>query len=116
MRQPSTKNITDVQVELTAKLFRGLGDPNRLQILEYLVEKERNVGELVALLGAPQGRVSNHLACLRWCGFVTTKRNGRFLYYTIADERVKKLIELAKTMMADNAEHIYSCTRITGTK
>ncbi len=68
MRQPSTKDITDVQVELTAKLFRGLGDPNRLQILECLVEKERNVGELVDLLGAPQGRVSNHLACLRWCG------------------------------------------------
>lgn len=113
MREPSTKSFNDARIQLTGKLFRGLGDPNRLQILEYLIEKERNVGELTALLGAPQGRVSNHLACLRWCGFVTTERKGRFLYYKVADERVVKLIELAKSMMADNAEHIYSCTRIT---
>lgn len=112
LRQAATKNFSDRNIELTAKLFRGLGDPNRLQILEYLVEKERNVGELVDLLGAPQGRVSNHLACLRWCGFVTTKRNGRFLYYRLADERVKELVKLAKEFMADNAEHIYACTRM----
>lgn len=112
MREPATKNFNDIQIQLTAKLFRGLGDPNRLQILEYLIEKERSVGQLVTLLGAPQGRVSNHLACLRWCGFVTTERKGRFLYYKVADKTVAKLIKLAKNLMANNAEHIYNCTRI----
>jgi len=112
MNRVLNKESTDVQVELTAKLFRGLGDSNRLQILKLLIEKERNVGELVDFLGAPQGRVSNHLACLRWCGYVTSVRKGRFLYYQIADERVKEVINLAESMMADNAEHIYSCTRI----
>ncbi len=112
MKQQSAPESVPVQVELTAKFFRGLGDPNRLQILEYLLEKERSVGELVKLLEAPQGRVSNHLACLRWCGFVTTERRGRYLFYQIADDRVPRIIEIAKEMMADNAEHIYACMRI----
>jgi DNA-binding transcriptional ArsR family regulator len=112
MATPVTKSINQAQVELTAKFFRGLGDPNRLEILAHLSTQPRTVSELVALLGVPQGRVSNHLACLRWCGFVKATRQGRFLYYQIADSRVKDLIELAKAVMAANAEHIYSCTRI----
>ena len=112
MKQHLVSESIAVQVGLTAKFFRGLGDPNRLQILEYLLEKERSVGELVELLGAPQGRVSNHLACLRWCGFVTTERRGRYLFYRIADERVARIIETAEEIMADNAKQIYACTRI----
>lgn len=112
MVTPATKSVNQAQIELTAKFFRDLGDPNRLQILEYLSQQPRTVSELVTLLGVPQGRVSNHLACLRWCGFVKANREGRFLFYQLADSRVKNLIELAKSVMAANAEHIYSCTRI----
>lgn len=100
------------KAELTAKFFRGLGDPNRLLILELLAEEEKTVSQLVNFLQAPQGRISNHLACLRWCGFVKAVRKGRFIYYKLADERIKELIEIAKVLMAANAEHIYSCTRI----
>ena len=97
---------------LTAKFFRGLGDPTRVKILEYLLERERNVTELVKLLGSPQGRVSNHLACLKWCGYVAAKREGRYTYYQIADESVKDLLMLAKGMVTKNAERIWACTRI----
>lgn len=100
------------QVGLAAKFFRGLGDPTRLKILEYLLEKECNVSELVALLKAPQGRVSNHLACLKWCGYVASYQKGRYIYYRITDKRVRKILQLANEMIADNAEHILACTRI----
>ena len=102
----------DFQIYLTAKFFRGLGDPTRLKILEYLLERERNVKELVELLGSPQGRVSNHLACLKWCGYVAARREGRYTYYRVADESVKDLLMLAKGMVAKNAEHIWACARI----
>lgn len=101
-----------LSAELSAKFLRGLGDPNRLKILELLVEKERNVNELVDILKAPQGRVSNHLACLRWCGYVSTERKGKYIYYKVTDKRVRQIIELAKQIMADNAEHIEACQRI----
>ena len=106
--------LREAQVALTAKFFRGLGDPTRLKILEYLLEKERSVTELVELLGSSQGRVSNHLACLKWCGYVSTRREGRFTYHLITDPRVEEILRLAKEMVAKNAEHIFACTRIRG--
>ena len=101
--------------ELVAKYFRGLGDPTRLRILELLREEgELAVGELVERLGLPQPTVSTHLACLRWCGFVATRRANRAVIYRIADERVGALIELAHELLGDNAEHVAACTTIDG--
>ena len=100
------------QLQLEAKFFRGLGDPTRLKILELVLERERTVTELVEALGVPQGRVSSHLACLSWCGYVTASRKGRHRYYRAADKRVRRILALARDMVSDNAEHLWACTRI----
>lgn len=102
-----------VASDLVAKYFRGLGDPIRLRILELLRrEGELSVGELVRRLALPQPQVSNHLACLRWCGFVEARRDGRTVYNRIADDRVEAMLELAESLLADNAEHVAACCRI----
>lgn len=95
--------------DLVAKYFRGLGNPTRVQILELLMERERSVGELVDALGLAQPKVSNHLACLRWCGFVSARREHRTVTYSVADARVAELIVLAKSLLADNAEQVAAC-------
>lgn len=102
-----------LETDLVAKYFRGLGDPIRLRILELLQSgREHSVGELVERLGLPQPQVSNHLACLRWCGFVEARREGRTVYNRIADPRVAAMLELAQSLLADNAEHVAACCRI----
>lgn len=99
--------------DLVAKYFRGLGDPTRLRILDFLrSEGELSVGALVERLGLPQPQVSNHLACLRWCGFIEARREHRMIYNRIADQRVEQMLELARTLLEDNAEHIAACCRI----
>jgi len=94
------------------KFFKGLGDPTRLRIVEALLEKERNVSELIKLLGVPQSNISNHLACLKWCGYITSRKEGTSVYYQITDERVRKIVGLAREIIADHAENLYACTRI----
>ena len=102
-------------VDLVAKYFRGLGDPSRLRILELLrAEGELSVSELVERLRVSQPKVSNHLACLRWCGFIETRRMGRTVYNRIADERVEAMLDLADSLLADNAAHVAACFRIEG--
>jgi DNA-binding transcriptional ArsR family regulator len=98
-------------IELLAKFYRGLGDPTRLRILEHLLDGEKNVGELVRLLGSPQGRVSSHLACLRQCGFVGVRNEGRLVYYQVVDPRVARLLALGRAMVQENAARIFACTR-----
>jgi DNA-binding transcriptional ArsR family regulator len=102
--------------DLVAKYFRGLGDPTRVRILDLLRrDGEQTVGELVARLGLPQPKVSNHLACLRWCGFLEARREGRLVYNGIADSRVTAMLDLAESLLADNAEHVAACCRIEET-
>ena len=94
---------------MLAKYFRAFGDPTRLTILRLVAESERSVGELVTATGQSQPKVSNHLACLRWCGFVSTRREHRRVYYSIADPRVTLLLALAHGLLEDNAEHVACC-------
>ena len=112
-RLPNAPAATD----LVAKYFRGLGDPIRLRILELLRDEgELSVGDVVRRLGLPQPKVSNHLACLRWCGFIETRREGRTVYNRISDERVVDMLDLAQALLADNAEHVAACCVIDGSK
>jgi DNA-binding transcriptional ArsR family regulator len=95
---------------LLARLFNGFANSTRLSILLLLVQRgEMKVGELVAELGAPQPRVSDHLRCLAWCGYVRVRREGRNAYYSVADERVMQMLELGEELFQDNFEHVEAC-------
>lgn len=96
-------------VDVLSKYFRAFADQTRLNILDLLAERERSVSELVAATGQSQPNVSNHLACLRWCGFVVTRREHRSVYYAIADERVVALLDLARSLLEDNKGHVACC-------
>jgi ArsR family transcriptional regulator, cadmium/lead-responsive transcriptional repressor len=73
---------------------------------------EMKVGELVDELGAPQPRVSDHLRCLAWCGYVQVRREGRNAFYAVADERVMQILELGEELLLDNLEHVEACDDI----
>ena len=102
---------TTSSIDLQAKLFRGFADPSRLAILEALREGERTVSDLVQTTRLTQPNVSNHLSCLRDCGLVTVRQQGRFAYYMISDDRVAKLLLMADELLADVAKGVYECTR-----
>src|SRR5918992_6040546 len=98
---------------LLAKFFNGFANSTRLSILLLLAQRgEMKVGELVRELGAPQPRVSDHLRCLAWCGYVEVRRKGRNAFYSIADDRVLEMLRLGETMLRDNFEHVEACDDI----
>jgi ArsR family transcriptional regulator, cadmium/lead-responsive transcriptional repressor len=94
---------------LLARVFAGISDSTRLHILLILLEGERNVSELVTAVGSSQGRVSIHLQCLRWCGFVESERRGKYVYYRVRDERVQELIHIARAFAASYHQELASC-------
>jgi ArsR family transcriptional regulator, cadmium/lead-responsive transcriptional repressor len=95
---------------LLAKFFNGFANSTRLSILLLLAQRgEMKVGELVNELGAPQPRVSDHLRCLAWCGYVEVRREGRNAYYSVADERVLEVLKLGESLLRDNLEHVQDC-------
>ncbi len=103
-------SLTDATA--TARFFRVLGDPTRLRILELLQDGERTVSELVAEVAQPQPRVSTHLACLRYCGFVDTERRGKEIVYRLALGGLDGVLDRALVAMSPVAERLATCTRI----
>jgi DNA-binding transcriptional ArsR family regulator len=110
--QSSDVPVPSPPLAAQARYFRVLGDPTRLDMLAVLLKGERTVAELVVLIGAPRSRISNHLACLKWCRFVTARRQGRHVVYRVTDPRVGKLLELAQGLSAERCGHLASCRRI----
>lgn len=95
---------------LLARFFNGFANSTRLSILLLLARQgETKVGDLVNELGAPQPRISDHLRCLSWCGYVRVRREGRNAYYSIADDRVLQVLNLGEALLRDNLEHMEAC-------
>ncbi|MDK3017189.1 ArsR/SmtB family transcription factor [Pseudodonghicola flavimaris] len=81
-----------------AAFLKTLAHEGRLMILCHLGTGEKSVGELEALLNIRQAAVSQMLARLRDEGLVTTRRDGKTIYYSLADENTEQMIELLYTL------------------
>jgi ArsR family transcriptional regulator len=108
----STQLVSDSEFKAAARYCRVLADPTRIQILLELARGERTVSDLVAAVGVPRSRISNHLACLKWCRLVDSRRQGRNVVYRVTDPRVVGLVSAVRDLSAEHASHLASCTRI----
>lgn len=81
------------QAKKAAELLKALSHESRLMILCMLSEREMSVSEIEELMHLPQATVSQQLARLRLDNLVTTRRNGRLIYYRIADTGVSNVVE-----------------------
>jgi DNA-binding transcriptional ArsR family regulator len=108
----SAQTDGETSAELVARFFRVLGDPTRLRLLQLLLDTpsgEYSVSDLVVALDAPQSRVSTHLGCLRWCGLVVARRDGKQVYYRVGDPRVRELLALGSMLLREHAAGVASC-------
>ncbi len=77
-----------------ANFLKALGHEGRLMILCHLVTGEKSVTELEELLSSRQSAVSQQLTRLRLEGFVTPRRDGKTIYYSLTDDRPKQIMEI----------------------
>lgn len=82
----------DEYIELAA-LFKLFGDGTRVQILHALEQSEMCVCDLAVLLGVTKSAVSHQLKSLRLAKLVKYRKEGQIVYYSLADEHVKKIID-----------------------
>lgn len=81
------------QARKASELLKALSHETRLLILCILSEGEKSVSDLEDILSMPQATVSQQLARLRFDRLVTARRDGRMIYYTIADKEVSSVVE-----------------------
>lgn len=81
------------QARKASDLMKALSHESRLLILCLLSEGEKSVSELEDIMSMPQAAVSQQLARLRFDRLVTSRREGRMIYYAIADQEVTSVVE-----------------------
>ncbi len=103
--------MTTVDTDLTAAvaLFRGLADPARLAIVRHLALGEHRVVDLTAHLGLAQSTVSAHLACLRHCGLVAVRPEGRSSRWSLARPELRELLDAAERLLAATGHAVVLC-------
>lgn len=102
--------------EAAACLFHGFSDRSRLAILQHLVQGEHRVGELAAHLDLAQSTVSKHLACLKECGLVSSRPQGRASVFTLTHpDAVLTLLQAAEALLALTGEAVTLCPRYGST-
>jgi len=96
-----SEDISDVEMDAmmenaldASNMLKAISHEGRLMILCHLVTGEKSVTELEELLSARQAAVSQQLARLRLEGLVTPRRDGKTIYYSLTDDRPKKILEV----------------------
>lgn len=87
------KRLEGAELLDVAKLFRILGEPARLRLLQELMEGERSVNDLTALTGGTQTNVSRHLKALSESGILNKRREGLKVFYSVSDPSVFEICD-----------------------
>lgn len=90
-----------VQSEAAANFLKALSHEGRLMILCHLSSGEKSVTELEQLLSTRQAAVSQQLARLRLEGLVTRRRDGKVIFYTLADDKARQMIDLVYSLFCN---------------
>ena len=106
--------MVDTQVarqNVRSNYLKILAHPVRLEIMEYLKEGEKYVGDIVSYIGIGQSNVSRHLSALKQAGILNSRQEGSNVYYSVGDERVFRVLRLVNTLLKSNLKERASLFR-----
>jgi len=100
-------NCLDVKV----KFLRGFSDKTRLQILHAIKDKELTVTQIVDELRGNQSNISQHLACLKGCGIIVGRQEGKFIYYSLRNEHIHQLFDMMDVVFHQVEAEVAACDK-----
>jgi DNA-binding transcriptional ArsR family regulator len=99
------------RLEVKAKFIRGFSDKTRLQILHTIKNKELTVTQIVDELKGNQSNISQHLACLKGCGIIVGRQEGKYIYYSLRNEQINQLLHLMDIVFNQVEEEVAACDK-----
>lgn len=96
----------DLKFKKASLIFRAYRHKLRKQILEYLMENEKTVTEVYVKFRFEQSVASQHLAILRRAGLVKTRRDGKYIYYSVDTDRIKQYIDVTDKLLEVSKKNV----------
>ncbi len=89
--------FSDTQIDTISEMLKSMAHPIRLKILCYLMEGEKNVGEIETQFGSTISNISQHLTVLRKADIISRRKEANFMFYSLKDEQITTLMKTIKT-------------------
>lgn len=101
--------MLNIDIDTKMKFLHGFSHKTRVQILESIKENEKTVSQIVDELGGNQSNISQHLACLKGCGLIVGRQEGKYVYYRVRNQLVRDLLTMFDVVLEDVQNDIASC-------
>ncbi|WP_163538488.1 metalloregulator ArsR/SmtB family transcription factor [Gracilibacillus sp. YIM 98692] len=98
-----------VDMDTKVKFLHGFAHKIRIQILECIKEEEKTVSQIVKDLNGNQSSISQHLACLKGCGLIRGRQEGKYMYYSLRNQQVRDLLSMFDAVLEDVENDVESC-------
>ncbi len=98
-----------IDLDTKVKFLQGFAHKIRIQILECIREEEKTVSEIVKDLDGNQSNISQHLACLRGCGLIVGRQEGKYTFYSLSNQHVRDLLETFDVVLGEVQSDVACC-------
>jgi DNA-binding transcriptional ArsR family regulator len=88
--------FNEQQIDIVTELLKSIAHPIRMKILCFLMDGEKNVGEIEQQFGSTISNISQHLTVLRKANIIDRRKEANFMFYSIKDNNILKLMETLK--------------------
>ncbi|TCP28897.1 ArsR family transcriptional regulator [Scopulibacillus darangshiensis] len=101
--------MNQINIETKTKFLRGFADKTRIQILDCLKNGEKPVSQIVKEINGNQSNISQHLACLKGCGIIRGRQEGKYVYYSLRNAQVKQLLQMFDDVLFTVESDVRDC-------
>ncbi len=98
-------------LDIKAKFMRGFADKTRLQILQCMMDGEKTVSEIVEIIQGNQSNISQHLNCLKGCGIILGRQEGKYVYYSLRNTQIEQLLTMFDVVFREVQNEVASCDK-----
>ena len=101
--------MSEIDLDLKIKFLHAFGDKTRVQILECLKNGEKTVSQIVEDVEGNQSNISQHLACLRGCGIIVGRSEGKYVYYELRNQLIRELLDTFDNVLSHIQDDVACC-------
>ncbi|MFC7687069.1 ArsR/SmtB family transcription factor [Ureibacillus sp. GCM10028918] len=103
--------VQTTNFDMKMKLIHGFSNKTRIQILECIKEEEKTVSQIIEETKGSQSNISQHLACLKGCGIIVGRNEGKYMYYSLRNQHIRDLLTMFDVVLEDVENDVACCDR-----
>ena len=100
-----------IDIDMKVKLIHGFSNKIRIQILESIKNQEKTVTRIGEEIKGNQSNISQHLACLKGCGIIVGRNEGKYCYYSLRNQHIRDLLAMFDVVLEDVQNDVACCER-----